>query len=72
MSDLFEAWGQPLSARRLATFSAPAGRAIAVFVNGRRWDGAPGSVPLLRHAEIVLEAGPYVPPHASYTFPRGI
>ena len=24
-----------------------------------------------RHAEIVLEVGPYVPPHRSYTFPPG-
>ncbi len=71
VSDLFRAWGEPLSPRRLAGFSAPTGARIAVFVNGRRWPGAPGSVPLVRHAEIVLEAGPYVPPHASYMFPAG-
>jgi hypothetical protein len=28
-------------------------------------------VPLTPHAEIVLEVGPHVPPHASYTFPPG-
>jgi len=28
-------------------------------------------VPLARHSEIVLEVGPYVPPHRSYTFPPG-
>lgn len=71
LSDFFEAWGEPLSPRQLGAFSAAPGRDIAVFVNGRRWHGAPGSVPLVRHAEIVLEAGPYVPPHASYTFPTG-
>lgn len=71
VSDLLEAWGLPLSPRRLGAFSEPPGRAIAVFVNGRRWHGAPGRVPLVRHAEVVLEAGPYVPPHSSYTFPRG-
>jgi len=27
---------------------------------------------LRRHAEIVLEIGPYVPPHARYTFPPGV
>jgi len=26
-------------------------------------------VPLTAHAEVVLEVGPYVPPHRSYTFP---
>jgi hypothetical protein len=71
MADLFRSWGEPLSPRRLADFSTPADRPVAVFVNGRRWRRAPGAVPLVRHAEIVLEAGPYVPPHASYTFPAG-
>jgi len=28
-------------------------------------------VPLTRHAEIVLEVGPHVPPHSSYMFPPG-
>jgi hypothetical protein len=71
LADLFRAWGQPLSSRRLASFSASAGARVAVFVNGRRWRGSPGHVPLTRHSEIVLEVGPYVPPHGSYTFPPG-
>jgi hypothetical protein len=69
VSDLFRSWGQPLSSQRLASFRAPAGSGVAVFVDGRRWEGGPGSVSLTRHAEIVLEVGPHVPPHASYTFP---
>ena len=44
---------------------------VRVFVNGRPWQRPAGAVPLRRHAEIVLEVGPYVPPHASYTFPPG-
>lgn len=72
LSDLFRAWGEPLSPRRLASFRAPASRPVTVFVDGRRWSGPPGSVPLLPHSEIVLEAGPYVPPHASFTFPPGV
>jgi hypothetical protein len=69
LSDLFRAWGEPLSARRTASFVAPRGTEISVFVDGRRWRGRPGGVPLTRHSEIVLEVGPYVPPHSSYTFP---
>ncbi len=69
--DLFRAWGQPLSRSRLASFKATAGTRVAVFVDGRPWLGSPGGVPLRRHAEIVLEVGPHVPPHASYTFPPG-
>jgi hypothetical protein len=68
---LFRAWGQPLTSHRLAGFGAPAGTAVTAFVNGRRWEGSLASVPLRRHWEIVLEVGPYVPPHASYTFPPG-
>lgn len=71
LSDLFRSWGQALSRRQIASFHAPAGTEVAVFVDGRSWRGAPGSVPLARHAEIVLEVGPHVPPHASYRFPPG-
>lgn len=63
LSSLFRAWGQPLSSHRLAGFSASAGGRVAVFVDGRPWHGAPADVPLSRHAEIVLEVAPYVPPH---------
>jgi hypothetical protein len=71
LADLFRAWGQPLTPRRLASFSAPAGSRVAVFVDGRRWHGSPRAVPLAPHWEIVVEVGPHVPPHASYTFPPG-
>jgi hypothetical protein len=71
LADLFRAWGQPLSSRRLASFSASAHDSVAVFVDGRRWGGAPEEVPLRPHAEIVLEVGPYVPPHRAYAFPPG-
>jgi hypothetical protein len=71
LANLFRAWGQPLSPQRLASFSASAGSSVSVFVDGQRWNGSPGSVPLVRHSEIVLEVGPYVPPHHAYTFPPG-
>jgi hypothetical protein len=71
LADLFRSWGEPLSRTRLTSFAAAAGTQVAVFVDGRRWTAAPASVPLTRHAEIVLEVGPHVPPHASYAFPPG-
>jgi hypothetical protein len=71
LADLFRSWGQPLSARRLASFTASKRSRVTVFVDGRAWLGPPASVPLSPHAEIVLEVGPYVPPHRSYTFPPG-
>jgi hypothetical protein len=68
---LFRAWGQSLSTSRLASFRATPGTHVSVFVNGKLWQRSPGSVPLAAHAEIVLEVGPRVPPHSSYTFPAG-
>jgi hypothetical protein len=70
LSELFRSWGQPLSRSRLATFAAGPGDGVVAFVNGRRWHGRPQDVPLGSHAEIVLEVGPYVPPHATFSFPR--
>jgi hypothetical protein len=71
LADLFRSWGQPLSEHRVASFSAGPGQSVRAFVDGRPRSGAPGAVPLARHSEIVLEVGPHVPPHASYTFPPG-
>jgi hypothetical protein len=71
LSDLFRSWGEPLSPGRVASFTAAPAPSTAVFVDGRRWPGAPGRVPLTRHAEIVVEVGPRVPPHSSYAFPPG-
>ena len=71
LSALFRSWGQPLSSGRLAPFHAAPGGRVTAYVGGRPWTGAPGDVPLTSHAEIVLEVGPHVPPHTTYTFPPG-
>ena len=71
LADLFRSWGQLLSSDRVASFASPPGQRVAVFVGGRRWHGPSGRVPLTAHSEIVVEVGPHVPPHSSYTFPPG-
>ena len=71
LGDLFRSWGQPLTSRRVGSFSVARAARVQVFVDGRRWPAAPRGVPIRSHSEIVLEVGPYVPPHASYTFPPG-
>jgi hypothetical protein len=71
VADLFRAWGQRLSDHRLASFGAAPGGRVSAYVDGRSWHGAAGVVPLTRHAEIVLEIGPHVPPHRVFRFPRG-
>jgi hypothetical protein len=65
LSDLFAAWGEPLGPDRLASFSGH----VRYYVAGHRVRSIP---PLSEHAEIVIEVGPYVPPHPSYSFPAGL
>lgn len=71
LRDVFRAWGQPLTRVRLVSFQASRGSRVRAFVDGRAWPGSLGSIPLRRHAEIVLEVGLRVPPHHAYTFPPG-
>jgi hypothetical protein len=68
LGDLFDVWGQPLSHERMGGFSGK----VSAFVGGRRWLRGPRSIPLRRHAQVVLEVGGYVAPHPSYQFPRGL
>jgi hypothetical protein len=67
LGDLFATWGKPLARDRAAGFR---GR-VRSYVGGRPWRGDPRAIPLRRHAVIVLEIGPYVPPHHHYAFPPG-
>ncbi len=67
LGDLFRVWGQRLGKTRLLSFSGP----VAAFVDGHRRLGDPRSIVLTRHAEVVLEVGGYLTPHASYLFPKG-
>jgi hypothetical protein len=65
LGDVFAVWGQPLGARRLASFRG----AITVWVNGARRRGDPRTLRLRDRDEVVLEARGYVPPHTTFTFP---
>jgi hypothetical protein len=65
LGDLFSVWGMALGWRRLLGFHA----GVSVFRNGRRVRGDPRSVPLRDGDELVLETGPYIPPHRSFVFP---
>jgi hypothetical protein len=65
---LFAVWGQPLSRDRMAGFRG----GVHAYVDGRRRPGDPRSIPLRRHAQIVLEVDGYVAPHRSYRFPPNL
>jgi len=66
LGDLFSLWGMPLGRQRLLSFHG----AVSLFRNGLRVRGDPGAVPLRNGDELVLETGPYIPPHRSFRFPR--
>jgi hypothetical protein len=69
LGELFSLWGQRLNRHEVAGFSAGAGREVSVFRDGVRWQGDPAKVPLSSGAQITIEVGAYVPPHARYLFP---
>jgi hypothetical protein len=71
LRDLFAVWGQRLTSARLATFRTRKGDRVRGYLAGKRWRGDVASIPLRRHAQIVLEIGGYVPPHRSFLFPHG-
>jgi hypothetical protein len=63
---LFALWGQPLGVHRLAGFRSRS--VVRAYVGGVRWRGPLSRLPLTDHAEVVVEIGPYVPPHRSFGF----
>jgi hypothetical protein len=68
VGDLFALWGQPLGRRHLAAFS---GR-VRAAVGGRDRRGDPRAIALTAHAQVVLQVGPPIAPHARYRFPPGL
>jgi hypothetical protein len=68
LGDFFAVWGQPVSTARLLSFRGP----VLAFVDGRAWTGDPRTIPLGRHAQIVLEVGGALPPHRVYRFAQGL
>jgi hypothetical protein len=72
LGDFFDIWGQPLSATRLAGFSTTGSAPVRAYVTGRRWRGPLRSIRLRRHAQIVLELGPFIPPHRAFLFRPGL
>ena len=72
LGDFFRIWGQPLSTTRLVGFRTTGSAPVRAYVAGRRWRASLRSIPLRRHAEIVLELGPFIPPHRAFLFRPGL
>ena len=67
LADFFAIWGQPVSRSQAASMRAGRGTKLKVWVNGKPFDGDPATIPLVAHADIVIEAGPPFPPPPKYT-----
>lgn len=66
LAELFRVWGQALGARRIGSFTSAV--PLRAYVAGRAVHGPIGQIPLTAHAEIVLELGGYLAPHALFLF----
>jgi hypothetical protein len=63
LADFFAIWGQPIGRKQVASMHARKRRNLRVWVNGKRYDADPAAIPLLAHADIVIEVGPpFLPP----------
>jgi len=69
LAALFRVWGQTLGTHRLASFVSR--EPVRAYVDGHRVRGSVAAVPLTRHAEIVVELGAYLAPHAFFLFDGG-
>jgi len=67
IGSLFRLWGQPLTRNRLASFRSAV--PVRAYVAGRRVLGDAARVSLTPKAQIVIELGPFVPPHRTFVFP---
>jgi hypothetical protein len=65
VADVFAVWGQRLGPRRLLSFRG----VVQAFVAGRPTEREPAAIALTDGAQIVIEIGGYVEPHASFAFP---
>lgn len=67
LANFFHIWGMDLNANQVGPFSGP----VTAFVNGAKYDGDLGAIPLSAHQQITLEVGTPVVPPPNYTFPPG-
>ena len=67
LGDFFAVWGQRLSRTQAAWARAAKGQTLRVWVNGNRYTGDPGAIPLAAHTDIVIEAGPPFPKPPRFT-----
>ena len=58
LGDFFKVWGQPLSATSAASARAGRHEKVKVWLNGKAYTKDASTIPLLAHADIVIQVGP--------------
>ncbi|HEY7280938.1 MAG TPA: hypothetical protein VID47_05010 [Actinomycetota bacterium] len=57
LGQFFGVWGVRLTSTCIGGYCASGGRQLRAFVNGKPFSGAPGTIPLRQHDDIVLAYG---------------
>jgi hypothetical protein len=65
LGGLFAAWGRRLRPGRLLSFAGP----VRLYRNGVLVAGDPRRLRLRDRDQLVVQVGPFIPPHRSYRFP---
>lgn len=58
LGDFFAVWGQPLDRTHAASARIAKGERMRVWLNGAPYSGDPATIPLMAHADIVIQVGP--------------
>ena len=58
LGDFFLVWAQPLTKTSAASAQTAKGESLKVWVDGKPFKGDPRTIPLVAHADIVIQVGP--------------
>lgn len=72
LGDFFKVWGQPLSSTSAASAHAGKHEKVKVWVNSKEYRKDPRTIPLVAHADIVIQVGPPFKKPAPFTAWNGL
>jgi len=72
LGDFFTVWGEPLGPSSAASARIRRRETVTVWVNGKHYGKDPRTIPLLAHADIVIQVGPPFRKPAAFTSWNGL
>ena len=67
LGNLFDVWGQPLTKGNVAGAKPKKSERVAVWVDGRAYDGDPRTIELTQHLDVTIDVGPPYKKPAPFT-----